>query len=93
MLHTSISFRFAGYLESLPIPEAAAPYQRNAAVIQIANNLAYRVITNSVDPQPATESHAEAMRLLNLVDDEIPKVISQTQKSLERVQGLLTLVN
>lgn len=27
MLHTFISFRFAGYLESLPIPDTAAPFQ------------------------------------------------------------------
>jgi len=74
-------------------PAAAAPYERNAAVIQIANNIAYRLIINPGEPKPATECHAEAMRLLNLTDDDIPKVIARTQKSLERVQGLLTLVN
>jgi putative nucleotidyltransferase with HDIG domain len=74
-------------------PSDAAPFEHKAAVIQIANYVAYQIITNPTDRKSATECHPEAMALLNLTDEDIPGIISQTQKSLERVQGLLSLVN
>jgi HD-like signal output (HDOD) protein len=75
------------------VPSDAAPFERKAAVIQVANYVAYQIITNPTDKKTATGCHPEAMKLLSLTDDDMPAIIAQTQESLERVQGLLSLVN
>ena len=73
-------------------PSHAAPFERKAAVIQVANYVAYQIIANPTDKKTATECHPEAMSLLNLTDDDIPRIVAQTQESMQRVQGLLSLV-
>jgi len=73
-------------------PELAEPYQRLAAMINLANSLAQQVVEPKADLSELLARHADAMILLQLKADDIPILIKQTQKDLQRVQGLLEMV-
>jgi putative nucleotidyltransferase with HDIG domain len=73
-------------------PELAEPYQRLAAMVNLANSLAQLVVEPKTDLPELLARNANAMTLLQLKPDQIPALIKQTQNDLQRVDGLLKMV-
>jgi HD-like signal output (HDOD) protein len=70
---------------------AGKPFERLAATVHLANNLAHHMI-DQVPPAPDLLSCSpDSMALLQLTADEVPTLIAQTQTGLQRVAGLLQM--
>lgn len=71
-------------------PGAAAPFQRLAAAVQLANCLAHQMDSPATAPE-AVGNDPDAMASLELAATDVPTVIEQTQEALEQVQGLFQM--
>ncbi len=74
-------------------PELAEPYGRLAAMVNLANCLAQQVVEPKTDLTELLEKNSSALTLLQLKPDQVPIIIAQTRKDMQRVQGLLDMVN
>jgi putative nucleotidyltransferase with HDIG domain len=74
-------------------PELAEPYQRLAAMINFANCLAQQIVEPKADLKEFLEQNSEVMAFLQLKPDHVPAIIAQIQNDMQRVEGLLGLVN
>lgn len=72
-------------------PRAAEPFERLAATVQLANNLAHHLCDQVPRVPDLLSCSPDAMTLLQLTADDVPTLIAQTQTGLQRVQGLLQM--
>jgi putative nucleotidyltransferase with HDIG domain len=69
----------------------AEKFQRLAAIVHLANNLAHHIVDRKPPTSDLLSTHAEAMTLLQVTPEDMPKLIVQTQTGLQRVEGLLQM--
>ena len=62
-------------------------------MVNLANSLAQQVADPKPDLTELLEKNSGSMTLLQLKADEVPIIIARTQNDLQRVQGLLDMVN
>ncbi len=74
-------------------PRAAAPFERTAAIVQVANGLAHHLAgkEEAGSTSKLASDHAEAMALLELTETDLPALQEQVQERLRRVQRLLRI--
>lgn len=70
-------------------PAATTPHQRLAATVNLANALAHEMVDGPADAPAAADASPEAMALVELTAKDIPSVVQQINRSMERVQRLL----
>jgi putative nucleotidyltransferase with HDIG domain len=70
-------------------PSAAAPYERLAATVHLANRIAHSMAGDEVAPTEAPAGETQALSLLQMTSAEIPVVVEQTQERYKRVQEIL----
>jgi putative nucleotidyltransferase with HDIG domain len=71
-------------------PAAAAPFERLAAIVHLANCLAHFVTDNA--PRELAASNPDAMVLLELTAQEVPAVVEEIKEGLQRAEGLLQMM-
>jgi putative nucleotidyltransferase with HDIG domain len=67
------------------------PFAPLAATVCLASDLAHRMIDQELQTSDLLSDRSDAMILFELTTDDIPTLIQQTQKDLQRVQGLLQM--
>jgi len=72
-------------------PKAAEPFERLAATIQVANNLAHHMIDQVPQAPDLLSCSPDATALLQLTAEDVPTLIAKTQTGLQRVAGLLQM--
>jgi HD-like signal output (HDOD) protein len=72
-------------------PRAAESFERMAATIHLANNLAHHMFDQVPLAPDLLSCSADAMTLLELTADDVPILIAQSQTGLQRVAGLLKM--
>ena len=72
-------------------PSAAEPFERLAATIQLANNLAHHMIDQVPRAPDLLLCSPDATALLQLTAEDVPTLIAKTQTGLQRVAGLLQM--
>jgi putative nucleotidyltransferase with HDIG domain len=72
-------------------PRAAEAFERLAATIQLANNLAHHMIDQVPSAPDLLSCSPDAMALLQLTAEDVPTLIAKTQTGLQRVAGLLQM--
>jgi putative nucleotidyltransferase with HDIG domain len=71
--------------------EAATPYQQLAAAVQVGDIIAHHVFADDLGGLDLDASGTSALRSLGLRQDDLPRLLAQTQTAMERVSGLLEL--
>jgi putative nucleotidyltransferase with HDIG domain len=74
-------------------PQLAEPHARLAATINLANSLAQQITEPKTDSKLFVEQNLEAMAFLQLKPDDVPAITAQIEKDMQRVQGLLAMMN
>ncbi|MEW6161114.1 MAG: HDOD domain-containing protein [Verrucomicrobiota bacterium] len=70
-------------------PAAAQPHQRLAAYVHVGNLLSY-FMNHGYGQTPLSLHHRDdAMHILGVIDEEIPKYISRIFQQLEKIEALL----
>ncbi len=72
-------------------PALAGEHKRLAATVNFANSLAHQLMADSVGASPAVEACPEAMALVELTPKEVPAVVQEVNRALERVSSLLQM--
>ena len=70
-------------------PYAAAPFERLAATIRLADHLAHYLTGGETAARDLAAGGPEAMALLQLAESDVPTLVEQTQERLRRVQEVL----
>ena len=72
-----------------PSPAAAAPFERLAATLQVADNLAHQVTGGETPAPDPASSNPEAMTLLELSAADLREAGEQVRERLRKVEELL----
>jgi putative nucleotidyltransferase with HDIG domain len=72
-------------------PGAASPHQRLASLVYLGNMIAYFIGAGYGHMAFAFRGRAEALQVLDLSPDEIPKYMIRVVESLEAVEALLSI--
>jgi putative nucleotidyltransferase with HDIG domain len=70
-------------------PSTATPFERLAAIVHLANDLAHGLTGTEAPAPDLASSSPDAMRLLELTAEDVGIVVPEIQKGLARLQGLL----
>jgi putative nucleotidyltransferase with HDIG domain len=68
------------------------PFSKLAATVSLASDLAHQMIQQNGFKPDLLSSQSDAVVLFKLTAEEIPKLISQAQGDLRKVQGLLQMI-
>ena len=74
-------------------PKAAKPFEQLAATIHLANTLAHHIADGAPTASAPPACNPDAMALLELTVQHVPRIIEQAQASLRRVHGLHTMIS
>jgi putative nucleotidyltransferase with HDIG domain len=80
----------AAHFHNYP-PRFGKPHERLVAIVQIASNLARRMTAEEFQAPEVPLAHPEAVQLLELTAEDMPKLIAKTGEQLQRFEGLSTL--
>jgi putative nucleotidyltransferase with HDIG domain len=73
-------------------PKVSESFEQLAATVHLANGLAHQMVKQAPYATDLLLSSSDSMTLLKLTPEDIPTLIAQTQKDLQRVQGLLQMI-